>query len=116
MPFGKLNIDAPVLDIAGLTKAFNADNATKKAAYSPETVKVGDIIEFYHRPYQHCACMEVVKVNRKTLKCVEINNSYKPGTPWAVEKDYSEIRMSDRKPLTEAELLVRETERKKRGF
>lgn len=111
-----LDIDAAVLDIARYTKRFNEDMAAKKAAYNPDTIKVGDIIEFWHRPYQHCACIEITKVNKKSLKGVEINNSYKPGMEWAVGKDYEEIRISNQKPLTAEELAERDTLRKREDF
>jgi hypothetical protein len=80
--------------LAAITAAFNAYNASRRAGYDPETIQAGDIIEFYHRPYQHCAQILITKVNRKTLKGIEIKNSYSPGTNWTVSKNYSEIRMS----------------------
>lgn len=89
-------LDAPVLDIAALTRRFNASVDRQEAAYAPATLQIGDVIQFYHRPYQHCATIRVTKVNRATFKGVEIERSYKAGAEWTVHKQGEGIRMDQK--------------------
>ncbi len=50
-----------------------------------KTLAIGDIVFFpCVRGYGgHGATCEVTKINRKSVKAIEIKGSYRPGQPWA---------------------------------
>lgn len=64
-----------------------------KAAFDPDKVKIGDVITFWHNPYQHNASVRITKINRVTWKGVEIETSYGAGKEWSIHKESKGLMM-----------------------
>ena len=68
-------------------KHFQDTHCNAEAAFDPDKVKIGDVITFYHNPYQHNASVRITKINRKSWKGVEIETSYGAGKEWSIHKE-----------------------------
>ena len=64
-----------------------------KAAFDPDKVKIGDVITFWHNPYQHNTSVRITKINRKSWKGVEIPTSYGAGKEWSIHKEAEGLMM-----------------------
>ena len=71
-----------------IMKRVKAEMLAEEVAYSFETLKVGDYVQFYYTPYQHCATLLVTKINRVSFVGVERPGSYKAGREWKIHKDW----------------------------
>jgi len=53
-----------------------------------EYLKIDDVICLYWaNKYQHGASIKITKINKKTIKGIEIEGSYQPNTLWSIAKD-----------------------------
>ena len=68
--------------------------SAQREAYSFDKLKVGDYIQFYYMPYQHCATIRVTKINRVSFDGVERPGSYIAGRGWRNHKNWrDDIRL-----------------------
>lgn len=67
--------------------------------FKGETVSVGDVI--FVGPFRnrgnHGAFVKITKVNKKTLKGVELKQSYSEGTNWSIHKEseYAKVGLGE---------------------
>lgn len=70
---------------------------TEDNTATPEAA-VGDIVKLrWVARYQHGATMTVIKVNAKSLICIENERSYGAGRRWSIHKDskYTLVKTGD---------------------
>lgn len=56
----------------------------------------GDIVQMpWVKRYQHRATLQITKINKKSIKAVEIKGSYGQGTEWTISIGYESLQIDN---------------------